>query len=66
MYYIGTAVVALVVGFCFGRVKNRAKLAAITVFVNKVEADLKSEALKLGDEAKAEVTKLLAEIKAKL
>jgi hypothetical protein len=66
MYYLGTAVIALIVGFAFGRVKNHAKLAAVTAYVAKVEADLKSEALKVGDEAKTEIAKLVVDIKAKL
>ena len=55
MYYAIAIVVALLVGFGLGRIKNAAKLAAV-----KVELD------KIGVYASDEVKKLVGAIKAKL
>jgi hypothetical protein len=55
MYYLIAVVVALVVGFGLGRIKNAAKLAAIEIELNKI-----------GVYASDEVKKLVGAIKTKL
>ena len=55
MYYTIAIVVALLVGFGLGRIKNAAKLAAVEAELNKI-----------GVYATDEVKKLVAAIKAKL
>jgi len=65
-YYAITALVALVAGVGLGRIKNKAKLAAIQAYVNQLEADLASGAKKVEAEAKAELSTLISDLKKKL
>ena len=58
--------VLLGVGFALGRVKNKAKLAAVEAELTKAENYLLAEGVKLAAEVKAEVLKLVTAVRAKL
>jgi len=53
----------IAVGFAIGRIKNRAKLAAIQAHLNKVDADAKADAPVVASDTKTAVAKLVAEIR---